>query len=58
MYRGQVVESGPAEQILTEPTQEYTKELVAAARLHDGDVSPVTHSADTAAVPPHRSTTP
>lgn len=31
MYRGRVVESGPAQEILTNPHHEYTKRLVAAA---------------------------
>jgi len=31
MHRGQVVESGPAERILTDPEDEYTRRLVAAA---------------------------
>ena len=31
MYRGRIVESGPAQEILTNPHHEYTKRLVAAA---------------------------
>ena len=31
MYRGRIVESGPAQEILTDPHHEYTKRLVAAA---------------------------
>ena len=30
MYRGRLVEQGPAAQILTEPEHEYTRELLAA----------------------------
>lgn len=42
MYRGEIVESGPAEQIFAEPRHEYTRALIDAVPIPTVDMPPAT----------------
>ena len=37
MHRGKIVETGPAEQVYTNPQEEYTKALLASVPVPDPD---------------------
>ena len=40
MYHGRIVESGPADEVLTDPQDPYTRELLAAATPGPRDTKP------------------
>jgi peptide/nickel transport system ATP-binding protein len=55
MYRGRIVESGPAEQVLGDPQDPYTRELLAAAADPAGQALPLLDRGETGdTTPAHR----